>query len=80
MPSPLRQFEEAGAHVELTLDGDQLAEVWDWLHGRGPNTDAVTLFKDHLRGLTTGKHSAVTIGLGSYPDDLTSPDSVALGG
>lgn len=78
MPSLPRQLEEAGAHVELTLDGDQLAEVWDWLHGRGPNTDAVDLFNGYLDGLRTGKHSAVTIGIGTTPDDQ-EPGS-ALGG
>ena len=58
-----------GAHVELTLAGDQVAQLWDWLHGRGPKNDAVTLFTSYIDGLRSGKHSAVTIGMGVTPDE-----------
>jgi hypothetical protein len=61
-------IKDTGAHVELTLDGDELHGLWDWMHGNGPRTPAVDLFKDYVQGLMQGRHSAVTIGLGATPD------------
>ena len=63
------KLSDEGAHVELTLDGDQVAQLWDWLQGNGPRTPTVDLFQIYVQGLMQGRHSAVTIGMGVTPDE-----------